>query len=85
MGRPPRIVEPGPAYQVLNRRVMRRPLFRKDDDYLALERGLAECPVSFRHGGDDSLPSGSYPRIFADITNRAIVSPTDGVRLMADG
>ena len=42
MGRPPRITEPGLAYHVLNRRVMRLPLFLKDDDYLAFERVLAE-------------------------------------------
>jgi putative transposase len=42
MGRPPRITEPGLAYHILNRRVMRLPLFRKDDDYLAFERVLAE-------------------------------------------
>ena len=43
MGRPPRITEPGLAYQVLNRRVMRLPLFLKDDDdYLAFECVRAE-------------------------------------------
>ena len=42
MGRPPRITEPGLAYHVLNRRVMRLPLFLKDDDYLAFERVLAK-------------------------------------------
>ncbi|HUU83110.1 MAG TPA: transposase [Phycisphaerae bacterium] len=42
MGRPPRITEPGLAYHVLNRRVMRLPLFLKDEDYLAFERVLAE-------------------------------------------
>jgi REP-associated tyrosine transposase len=42
MGRPPRITEPGLAYHLLNRRVMRLPLFQKDDDYLAFERVLAE-------------------------------------------
>jgi putative transposase len=41
MGRPPRITQPGLAYHVLNRRVMRLPLFRKDHDYLAFERVLA--------------------------------------------
>ncbi len=42
MGRPPRVTEPGLAYHVLNRRVMRLALFRKDNDYLAFERVLAE-------------------------------------------
>ena len=42
MGRPPRVTQPGLAYHVLNRRVMRLPLFQKDDDYLAFERVLAE-------------------------------------------
>ncbi len=42
MGRPPRITEPGLVYHVLNRRVMRLPLFQKDDDYFAFERVLAE-------------------------------------------
>ena len=42
MGRPPRITEPTLVYHVLNRRVMSLPLFRKDDDYLAFERVLAE-------------------------------------------
>jgi len=42
MGRAPRITEPGLVYHVLNRRVMRMKLFRKDDDYLAFERVLAE-------------------------------------------
>ena len=42
MGRPRRVTEPGLAYHVLNRRVMRLPLFQKNDDYLAFERVLAE-------------------------------------------
>ncbi len=42
MGRPPRVTEPGLVYHVLNRRVMRLPLFAKDDDYAAFERVLAE-------------------------------------------
>ena len=42
MGRPPRVTEPGLAYHVLNRRVMRLPLFQKDDEYFAFERVLAE-------------------------------------------
>ena len=42
MGRSPRITEPGLVYHVLNRRVMRLPLFQKNDDYLAFERVLAE-------------------------------------------
>ncbi|MCK4659763.1 MAG: transposase [Phycisphaerae bacterium] len=42
MGRSPRITKPGLVYHVLNRRVMRLPLFQKDDDYLAFERVLAD-------------------------------------------
>jgi len=42
MGRPRRITQPGLVYHVLNRRVMRLPLFAKDEDYLAFERVLAE-------------------------------------------
>ncbi len=42
MGRSPRITAQGLAYHVLNRRVMRLPLFKKDDDYLAFERILDE-------------------------------------------
>jgi putative transposase len=42
MGRSPRVTEPGIAYHVLNRRVMRLPLFQKDNDYLAFERVLEE-------------------------------------------
>jgi len=42
MGRPPRVTQPGFAYHILNRRVMRLPLFAKDHDYLAFERVLAE-------------------------------------------
>ena len=45
MGRPPRVTQPGLAYHVLNRRVMRLSLFPKDDDYLAVERVLAESPA----------------------------------------
>ena len=41
MGRSPRITEPGLVYHVLNRRVMRLPLFKMDGDYLAFERVLA--------------------------------------------
>ena len=36
-----RITEPGLVCHVLNRRVMRLPLFLKDEDYLAFERVLA--------------------------------------------
>jgi putative transposase len=43
MGRSLRVTEPGLAYHVLNRRVMRLPLFEKDEDYLAFERVLAEA------------------------------------------
>ena len=42
MGRSPRITEPGLAYHVLNRRVMRLPLFLIDEDHLAFERAAAE-------------------------------------------
>ena len=45
MGRPQRVTEPGLVYHVLNRRVMRLPLFQKDDDYLAFERVLGESLV----------------------------------------
>ena len=41
MPRPPRITEAGLAYHVLNRRVMRLPIFNKDRDYAAFERILA--------------------------------------------
>jgi putative transposase len=42
MGRPPRITEPGVAYHLLNRRVMRLTIFEKQEDYSAFERVLAE-------------------------------------------
>ena len=42
MARSPRITVQGLVYHVLNRRVMRLPLFQKPDDYLAFERVLAE-------------------------------------------
>lgn len=42
MGRSPRITEPGLVYHLLNRRVMRMPIFEKDEDYAAFERVLAE-------------------------------------------
>jgi putative transposase len=42
MGRAPRITVPGLVYHLLNRRVMRLPLFAKQGDYLAFERVLAE-------------------------------------------
>ncbi len=42
MERAPRITQAGLVYHVLNRRVMRLPLFQKDDDYLAFERVLAD-------------------------------------------
>lgn len=45
MGRPQRVTEPGLVYHVLNRRVMRLPLFQKDEDYLAFERVLGESLV----------------------------------------
>ena len=43
MGRPRRVTEPGLAYHVLNRRVLRLPLFRKNDDNPAFERVLVEA------------------------------------------
>lgn len=42
MPRPPRITEPGLAYHILNRRVMRLPLFKKERDYAAFEIVLAQ-------------------------------------------
>ena len=42
MGRAPRVTEPGTAYHVLNRRVMRLRLFSKAADYRAFETVLAE-------------------------------------------
>ncbi len=42
MARSPRITKPGFVYHVLNRRVMRLPLFSKDEDYAAFEHVLAE-------------------------------------------
>ncbi len=42
MGRAPRITEPGTAYHLLNRRVMRLRMFEKDADYEAFERVLGE-------------------------------------------
>jgi putative transposase len=41
MPRSPRVTEAGIVYHVLNRRVMRLPLFQKDRDYEAFERVLA--------------------------------------------
>ena len=45
MPRPPRITEAGLAYHVLNRRVMRLPLFRKERDYSAFEKVLGQSLV----------------------------------------
>lgn len=42
MPRPPRQTEPGVVYHVLNRRVMRLPIFEKPEDYAAFERVLAD-------------------------------------------
>ena len=42
MGRVPRITVPGIVYHVLNRRVMRLPIFDDDGDYFAFERVLAK-------------------------------------------
>ena len=44
MGRAPRITEPGVAYHLLNRRVMRLAIFEKAGDYAAFEEVLAESP-----------------------------------------
>jgi len=43
MGRARRITEPGVAYHLLNRRVMRLAMFEKDADYLAFERVLTQA------------------------------------------
>jgi putative transposase len=43
MPRPPRQTEPGVVYHVLNRRVMRLPMFEKPEDYAAFERVLADA------------------------------------------
>src|SRR5262249_43763954 len=43
MGRPQRLDQGGYVYHVLNRANARRPLFRKDRDYLAFARILAEA------------------------------------------
>ena len=45
MGRPQRVTQAGLVYHVLNRRVMRLPLFQKDADFLAFERVLGESLV----------------------------------------
>ena len=42
MPRPPRITESGLVYHILNRRVMRLAIFKKDRDYAAFEAVLAE-------------------------------------------
>ena len=42
MPRPPRITEAGLAYHILNRRVLRLPIFKRDGDYAAFERVLAQ-------------------------------------------
>ena len=41
MPRPPRVTKPGVVYHLLNRRVMRLPLFQKDADYEAFQRVLS--------------------------------------------
>ncbi|MBN1514217.1 MAG: transposase [Phycisphaerae bacterium] len=43
MGRPARITEPGVVYHLLNRRVMRLKMFRKDRDYEAFEQVLLDA------------------------------------------
>jgi putative transposase len=43
MPRPPRITEPRLVYHILNRRVMRMAIFRKDRDYAAFEAILGEA------------------------------------------
>lgn len=40
MAQPQRATETALVYHILNRWVMRLPLFEKDDDYLAFERVL---------------------------------------------
>ena len=58
MGRPPRITEPGLAYHVLNRRVMRLPLFLKDEDYLCFERVPAKSLSRRRRAQDWHVGAG---------------------------
>jgi len=43
MPRPRRITEPGLAYHILNRRVLRLPIFKKDRDYAAFENVLVQA------------------------------------------
>ncbi len=50
MGRSPRITQSGLVYHVLNRRVMRLPLFEGDGEYLAFERVLASSK------SEDTMP-----------------------------
>jgi putative transposase len=54
MPRPPRVTEPGLAYHLLNRRVMRLAMFQKAGDFEAFERVLAE-----------SLTRSDAPRLLA--------------------
>ncbi len=54
MGRPLRVTESGLVYHVLNRRVMRLPLFQKAEDYVAFERVLSE---SLKHTAAPELLS----------------------------
>jgi putative transposase len=54
MGRAPRITEPGVAYHLLNRRVMRLAIFEKTGDYAAFEEVLTE-----------SLERADAPRLLA--------------------
>ena len=42
MPRPPRITEPGLAYHILSRRVLRLPILKKDREYAASCNDLAE-------------------------------------------
>ena len=47
MAGPLRVTEPGLVCHILNRRVMRLPLFQKDDDYLEAARARPKKPSKF--------------------------------------
>ena len=65
MGRSQRVTQPGLVYHVLNRRVMRLPLFEKEDDYLALEQVGRVLPAGTRTRAnavsDTRPPPWRYP------------------------
>ena len=67
MPRPPRITEPGLVYHILNRRVMRLAIFRKDRDYVAFEAVLGEA-----------LHRPDAPRLLAEYFYRAAERATRG-------